>query len=277
MLKIIDIDSLFSDYISDYVYANVGKINPEEIENQMPVLYTEFGKKTLKQLDGKSPEKYYRGHPTDQLIECLKKHIEDDVSVSDYLCEAITQAPDSADAITKGLYIDGNEQFTMYMLNMISEKDCAKALKRLIEFIVFDYSEPIRELATEILYPYADAVKEDLLSQINEVDLVRRACFTEILSHASKDDRVFNLLIDEFLKNQNNIPLYAGYLGKYGDDRALPFLTTAIEGEKINYHDFEELRFAIEVLGGEYTGTRDFSNDKAYKAIKGVQKTNKKA
>ncbi len=272
MLKIIDIDSLFSDYISDFVYANVGKVNPEEIENQMPVLYTAFGKKPLKQLDGKTPEKYYRGHPTAQLIECLKQHIEEDVSVSDYLCEAITEAKDATEAIIAGLADDKNEQFVMYLLNMLSDKDCMKALKRLVEFVVWDYSEPIRELATEILYPYADAIKEDLLAQINEVDKTRRDCFVEILSHASKDDRVFELLIDEFLKNQNNIPLYAGYLGKYGDGRALPYLMTAIEGEKINYHDFEELRFAIEVLGGEYTKTRDFSNDKAYKKIMGESK-----
>ena len=45
-------------------------------------------------------------------------------------------------------------------------------------------------------------------------------------------------------------------------------LSSAPENEKINYHDFEELRFAIEVLGGEYTEERDFSSDKIYKKIK---------
>lgn len=268
MIKIIDIDRLFSEYISDYVYANVGKVNPEEIENKMPVLYTEFGSKPLKELDGKTPESYYRDYPVADLLECLKTHLEKDVPVSDYLCEAITESDDAADAITVALGENGSEQFIMYLLNMISEKDCSKALKRLVEFIVWDYSEPIRELSTEILYAYADDVKEDLLSQIKEVDAIRRACFTEILSHASHDDRVFDLLIEEFVKNQDNIPLYAGYLAKYGDERALPFLKTAIESDKIDYNDFEELRFAIEVLGGEYTETRDFSNDKAYKKIK---------
>ncbi len=272
MIKVIDIDGLFSEYISDYVYANVGKINPEEIENQMPVLYAEFGKKPLKELDGKTPETYYKGYPASELIKVLANHLEEDVEVSDYLCEAITSSPDAVEGISNAMGEDCSEQLTMYLLNMLSEKDCTPALQRLVEFIVWDYAEPIRELATEILYPYADAVKESLLSQINEVDKTRRACFTEILSHASHDDRVYNLLLEEFLKNQNEIPLYAGYLAKYGDERALPFLLTAIEGEKINYHDFEELRFAIESLGGEYKKIRDFSNDKAYKKIKGVKK-----
>ena len=150
---------------------------------------------------------------------------------------------------------------------MLAEEDLTSVAKGLLSYIVWDYSEPIRELATEILYPYADTVKEEIVSQYSEVDDVRKACFTDILSHASKDDRVFNILIEEFIKNQDNIPLYAGYLGKYGDERALPFLMSTIENEKINYNDFEELRFAIECLGGEYTKERDFSKDKTYKKI----------
>ena len=268
MIKIIDIDKLFSEYISDYVYSNLGKVNPEEIENQMPVLYTEFGNKPLKELDGKPPETYYRDFDVDSLIEALNTHLEKGVEVSDFLCEAITQHQDVVGALVTALDKFNGEQFIMYALNILSENDCTPALKKIIEFIVWDYIEPIRELATEILYPYADAVKEDLLAQLKEVDETRRACFTEILSHASHDDRVFDLLIEEFVKNQDNIPLHAGYLAKYGDDRALPFLKTAIENEKINYHDFEELRFAIEVLGGEYTEDRDFSSDKIYKKIK---------
>lgn len=268
MIKVIDIDKLFSDYISDYVYSNLGKVSPEEIENQMPVLYTEFGGKPLKELDGKTPETYYRDFTAQELVECLNAHLEHGVEVSDFLCEAITQNDDAVPALITALEKFNGEQFIMYALNMLSETDLTPALKRVTEFIVFDYSEPIRELATEILYPYADAVKEDLLLQLREVDDTRRACFTEILSHTSKDDRVFDLLIEEFVKNQDNIPLYAGYLAKYGDERALPFLKTAIESDKINYNDFEELRFAIEVLGGEYTEERDFSSDKIYKKIK---------
>ena len=49
---------------------------------------------------------------------------------------------------------------------------------------------------------------------------------------------------------------------------------TAIEGEKITYADFEELRFAIEALGGTYDKKRDFSKDKTFKKIM-EQKPNK--
>ena len=49
MIKIVDIDGLFEEYISSFVKENIGKIKPEEIENEIPVLYEKFGKETLKE------------------------------------------------------------------------------------------------------------------------------------------------------------------------------------------------------------------------------------
>ena len=43
--------------------------------------------------------------------------------------------------------------------------------------------------------------------------------------------------------------------------------------EDITYAEFEELRFAIETLGGEYDKKRDFSSDKTAKKIKGGKNT----
>jgi len=99
---------------------------------------------------------------------------------------------------------------------------------------------------------------------------VKKACLTEILSKTEKDDKVFDILIEQFAIHQDEIPLYAGYLARYGDERALPFLLTAIENEKLSYSDFNELKFAIESLGGEYDKERDFTKDKTYKKIKGI-------
>lgn len=272
MIKVIDIDSLFDSYISDYVYQNVGKINPEEIENKMPILYEEFGDKALAELDGKTPNTFYKEYSATELLDCLKQHIEQGVSVSDFLCEAIISNQNGEDALIESLSKDNDEEYTLYLMNILSEMGSTKYYHRLLEFILWDYSEPIRELATELLGTGVNQVKEQIISQFNEVDEVKKACLTDVLSNAEKDDRIFNILTLEFAKHQENVPLYASYLAKYGDERALPFLMQAIENPKIKYSDFEELRFAIEALGGEYDKLRDFSNDKSYKIIKGGKK-----
>ena len=59
----------------------------------------------------------------------------------------------------------------------------------------------------------------------------------------------------------------ASYLAAYGDERALPVLLEAIESDAINFLEFQELKYAIEALGGEYTRERDFSEDAYYKEI----------
>lgn len=265
MIKTVDVDSLFDKFISDYVYSNIGKIKPEEIEDKMPVLYTEFGDKALEELDGKTPNTYYRDFSAEELKECLKSHLEQGVAISDFLCEALTDASGCEDVLCAELSKDNPEEFTLYLMNILGEKNSTKPLKRYLEFVLWDYSEPVRELATELLCGFSDDVKEEIIAQYKDASKEAKACFTEILSHAKHDDRIFDILIEEFVKHPDEIPLYAGYLAKYGDDRAIPFLLTSAESEKINYMDFEELRFAIEVLGGECKVKRDFSKDKLYK------------
>ena len=271
MIKIIDVDELFDKYISDYVYQNIGKVKPEEIENKIPELYVQFGDEKLEQLDGKTPNEFYKQYSGKELVECLKEHIIDGVSVSDFLCEALSSEINE-DAIIKALDDDENEEFLLYLMNILADIGWEKAKDKYLQFVLWDYSETIKEVATETLKTNADLVKEQILAQFDQAEEKTKENLVEILSGCSKDEKVFEILINEFIKNQNNIPLYAGYLAKYGEERSLPFLKAAIENERISYVDFEELRFAIEALGGEYTKTRDFSKDKTFKKIKGDKK-----
>ncbi len=272
MIKVIDVDGLFDNFISDFVYKNIGKVKPEEIENKIPELYIEFGKTPLKELDGKTPESYYKEGEVGELLNVLKSHINKGVSVSDFLCEALRDS-DSEKQIANELKNDNGEEYTLYLMNILSDKNSSISADRYLEFILWDYSMPIRELATELLSQYPEKVLEKILAQFKETNEDKKANLTEILSHAQKDDRVFNILIEEFVKNQDKIPEYASYLSKYGDERALPFLMTAIESDKIDYSDFEELRFAIESLGGTYDKERDFSKDKVKNKIKQSKNT----
>lgn len=276
--KIIDVDKLFDAYISDYVYSNIGKIKPEEIENEIPVLYEKFGDAKLKELDDLTPNTYYKSFSDRENLATLKEHLEKKVPVSDFLCEALERSETSEYAIKKELEKDLDEEYTLYLMNVLSSKNSPVALDRYLEFVTMDYSEGIREFATETLSSFADDMKDKVLSVFKTSGEAAKECLTEILSHVTvKDDKVFDILIEEFVKNQDKIPVYASYLSRYGDERALPFLKTAIEAKNIDYADFEELRFAIESLGGEYEDKRDFTADKTYKKIKAKQATEEKS
>lgn len=274
MIKVIDTDKLFDDYISDYVYKNIGKVKPEEIENQMPVLYEKFGDEPLKELDGKTPNAYYSSFTAKELISCLKSHVEGGVPTSDFLLMAILKADGAEVEIVKELLIDSEEEFTLYLMNILSDLNSDKAYSRYMEFILSDYPESIKELATESLAQNPDLVKKSIVENFDGADALTKARFSEILSGASRDDKVFEILINQFLNNPKEIPIYAGYLAKYGDERALAFLETATLNEKLSYADFEELRFAIEALGGEVKVSRDFTKDKTFRKITEKPKMN---
>ncbi len=267
MIKIIDVDKLFDDYISDYVYKNIGKVKPEEIENKIPMLYEQFGNEKLKELDNKTPNEYYKDYDIKELLTCLKNHLEKRVEVSDFLCEAINAKVDDDAELLKALDNDEDEEFMLYVMNILIDMGSKKCLNKFLELITWDYSENVKELATEYLKEHAESVKDQVLSQFRDCDNIIKEYLTEILSGCKKDDKVFDILIEQFAKNQDKIPLYAGYLAKYGDERALTFLMAEIERQDISYADFEELRFAIEALGGEYNKVRDFKKEKTYKKI----------
>lgn len=271
MIKIIDVDELFDKYISDYVYSNIGKVKPEEIENKIPVLYTEFGDKPVKELDGKTPNTYYKGFTQKERLTALKKHLESGVAVSDFLCEAIEGG--DVETVIEELRGENGEEYTNYLLNFIDASNTASAADRLLDFVLFDYPESERELATEILQKFPDKVKERIIASFDDAKPVVKECLAEILSKCSRDDKVFNLLINAFNENKKSVALYAGFLGKYGDDRAIEYLKKAADDETTDYADFEEIRFNIELLGGEYTGNRNFSADKMRKKLQNAKNT----
>ncbi len=267
MIKVIDIDGLFDKYIEDYVYQNVGKLKPEEIENNIPILYEKFGKESNVLLDGKCPEEYYKDSSIKELLDCLKEHILSGVAVSDYLCEAISHIKDGEKAIKEQLLSATDEEYIVYLMNIISDTSIEPPLNLYLEYLLTHDNPTIVEVATESLCANANEVKEQILEEYANISGEKRAYLVEIISNIKEDERAFDILVAEFMKNQNAVGIYANYLVKYGDERALPFLLKAIDDEKINYADFEELRFAIEALGGTYDKNRDFTADKFYKQI----------
>ena len=245
---------------------NIGKIDPEDIENKISDLYLTFGDEKNDLLDGFSPNLYYKKYDTSTLLEALKEHVNKNVPISDYLCEAIIDKKD-VDLIVKYLLNDVSDQFTVYLLNLLN--DCGGKLptSRLIEFLLYDYSNTVFELATEMLKSEANFVKERLLEVFDDLDVLKKEAVCEILSNANIDERITKLLLFELRNNPEKLPLYVSFLVKYNDESVLPYLYEKIEDDKISYADFEELRFAIESLGGNYNKKRDFSHDKSYKKI----------
>ena len=158
-----------------------------------------------------------------------------------------------------------DEELVHYALNLIGSDP--RALPRYAEMLSEEeYDEHVKDALADLLKESADKAKERILPLVKTES---KPYALEILSRCKqKDDRVFEALLSAFRTGEEEeVPLYAGYLAAYGDERALPALQEHIAREDIDFVTFQELKFAIEALGGEYTAQRDFSEDESYKKI----------
>lgn len=267
IMKIVDIDELFENYVRAQMSADAGKYTEDEWEDRIPELYDGFGKMPLKELGGLSAEAYYGSLSGDQLCQLLKQHVEDEVPVSDYLCTALVAA-DTEKGLMQFLKKGTDEELASYAVNVLADKGCTEPLPIYVQYVIDpETDDNMREIMGDVVVENAEEVKELLLANVKKAKAGRQY-LVEALSHCSKDDRIFAVLSECFRKT-HHLSAYAHMLVRYGDERAVELIKQRIEEPALRYADFTELKYAIEALGGEYDGKRNFSNERTYKKIKG--------
>jgi hypothetical protein len=260
-MKLYDFDGMFDEKLSEYIKKNGDKHKEKEWEDIIPTLYAKFGDTQIKSL-GKTPNQYYAEMTDEQLIKSLSAHLKQGVPVSEFLCNAIEAR--KIDNLLLPL-LDGTEDEVTYALNLLGASPLAA--DKYMQIIVTSDNEDIVNTCVDYVKELADNVKATALDNYNKG--VCKEYMLEILSRCVvKDDVIFDILIKEFRSDPDNVPMHASYLAAYGDERALDYLLDKIDEDGISYVEYQELKFAIEALGGTYTKERDFSGDPYYELIK---------
>ena len=261
MKKLIDFDELFDRKLAQYMEEHADEYTEKQWEDLIPRLYRNFGDTLIKSV-GTTPKGYYASMTDVELVEALKAHHEEGVSVSDFLCREL-ESRHCPDALLSLLKEADGELLTLAVNLAGSSK---RALPVYLDLLISTDDEELKDTVTEYLKGSADAVKDRVLSLYREG--VEREYMLEILSRCrQRDDEVFEILLNEFRTAPDDIPMHASYLASYGDERALPVLLDYIDRDEINYLEYQELKYAIEALGGEYTKVRDFSGDAYFQEI----------
>ena len=261
-MKLYDFDGMFDEKLSEYISKNAHKYKESEWENIIPELYKKFGDTVIKSL-GKTPREYYAEMSDDELFKCLKSHIVKGVAVSEFLCNEV----ESRDLTERLLpMLDGTESEREYAINLIGSDD--RAIKKYLDMLVSTDDTDLKNRCVDFIKEKADLVADKALEYYkNGTD---KEYMLEIISRSVvRNDEIFDILLREFRSDVENIPMHASYLAAYGDERALPYLLDKIDEEGISFIEYQELKFAIEALGGEYEKERDFSSDPYYQMIKG--------
>ena len=97
MKKLIDFDELFDRKLAQYMEEHAGEYTEKQWEDLIPRLYRNFGDTLIKSV-GTTPKGYYASMTDEELVEALKAHHEEGVSVSDFLCREL-ESRDCPDAL----------------------------------------------------------------------------------------------------------------------------------------------------------------------------------
>ena len=262
-MKLIDFDGLFDEKLTQYMEENKNKHTEKQWEDVIPKLYKKFGDTYIAKLKC-TPKEYYARMTDEELTATLSAHLREDVPVPEFLCAEI----ENRGALETLLPLLDSEdtQTVSYAINLLG--DNARAFDAYFNILSENrLDEEIRSDLADIFRLHADEVKERVYETYKKGSA--QEYMLEILSRVKeREDRIYEVLLEAFLTaDETQSPMRASYLAAYGDERALPHLLRRIEDRSIGFVEFQELKYAIEALGGEYVEPRDFTEDKDYLAI----------
>lgn len=275
-MKCINFDRAFERYMAEWIKENSEKYKDDMdvIEDMMPDVYLEFLKKPADFLDGVAPQDYFEQFDNaDMLVSWLCDYIAQGVPVPDLLLERVTALGDPAEKSLLALVArdDLPEETQMTAISLLREMESKAPMQRYIDYIA-SLEEPSDkgDLCAEALMSMGESVVEPILATLSGAGQTGRDIFADVLSNYPGDERIYELMIERFITRDERRALFASYLAKLGDERAIPMLEEAAQSSDINYLDYVEVVNAIEALGGERPPEREFSGDPYYESLRQV-------
>ena len=273
-MKCINFDRAFERYMADWIKENSEKYKDDMdvIEDMMPDVYLEFLKKPADFLDGVAPQDYFEQFDNaDMLVKWLCDYIAQGVPVPDLLLERVTALGNPAEKSLLALVArdDLPEETQMTAISLLREMESKAPMQRYIDYIA-SLEEPSDkgDLCAEALMSMGESVVEPILATLSGAGQTGRDIFADVLSNYPGDERIYELMIERFVTRDERRALFASYLAKLGDERAIPMLKEAAQSPDINYLDYVEVVNAIEALGGERPPEREFSGDPYYESLR---------
>lgn len=273
-MKCIDFDQEFERYTRDWMAKNAEKYkgDMDAIEAMMPDIYMEFMGEPASWLQGMSPEAYFEQFSdAGMLIDWMCAYYEQNVPVPDLLLERITALGGEAEEKLLALPFGENvpHEAALTAISLLRELESSAPMQAYIDFIgALEEPDEKGDMCAESLLAMGEAVVNPILAALDDAGQTARDIFADILSNFPGDDRIFALLMERFSHCEDRRALFASYLAKFGDDRALPALLAAALDDNTNYLDYVEIVSAIDALGGERPPEREFSGDPYYESLK---------
>ena len=275
MFKTINFDARFADFVSQWVEQHRGDYrNYDAMEADMPRAYTRFLNTPAAWLEGITPGAYFTQFedPKD-LVDWLCAYCENGVPVPDLLLEQIENVGKPCE---KRLVVllrreDAPAEARMLAVNLLRSLGSTQPKMLYISWqLNREEDDELADNAVDSLKEMGRSAIQPMLEALPKANPAGQAALLDVLVNYPGYEPVYQTAIRLFRSRAGQRALFAGYLGKLGDERALPDLLRAAEDSATGYVEWIELRSAIERLGGSVP-ERDFSDDPDWEALQGSE------
>ena len=272
-MECIDFDERFTQALNGWTEKNRAKYkNPDDLEDAALDFYQTWLETPADWLDGCAPGEYFsRTDDAAALTALLRDYVQKGVSVPDPLLDRLAELGEEAPLLA--LVRDGDApcEARMYAVELLRQMDSAAPMVDYIRWQVERTADDeLLDNALESLRCMGEAVRKPAKIAFLAAGETGREALLDVLADYPGDEDVLLFALSQFRNRPEKRALYAGYLGKLDDDRALEPLSEVAEAPGVSYVDFIEIRNAIERLGGE-APVRDFTGDPTYQAVKRAQ------
>lgn len=258
--RIFDLDGAFDARVAEYLRKKKNKYTEEEWEDVVAQLYQKFGETRIEGL-GCTPAEYYRRMPSEELAAVTRAHFAENVPIDGFLRAALEEEQNRQVLLS---LLDGGEEETLFAVEMLGADK--SLFPRYLALFERTDSAAIQGRLAEIFAENADELADELLAMRNRGH--KEEEIADILSRCLiPREEIFSALLEDFRAAEGAAAeSCAARLGRYGDERALPFIERKAALSETGYLAWRAMRLAAEALGGRLP-ERDFSRDEEYVAL----------
>ncbi len=272
----IDFDRAFAKYAHEWVHERM-KVEKDldAIEAEMPDLYRKWLKMPADFLSGISPEDYFAAYGSPEaLIGLMREYQAAGIPIPDPLMERLDDMGDAAISPLTALAADERADVSLRMtaLNLLIELSAREPMPLCLSLVDRRESQDeLADVAAELLMSMGEDAVPHMLERLDRASDAALDTYLDLLCNFPGDERIYTVTVERFLRLADRRALYANYLAKLGDERALEALNRVMALSDLSYLDYLEVRNAIEVLGGEAPADdRRFDGDPAYESLKNM-------
>lgn len=275
-MKCIDFDHEFMHYAEKWMAENRKRFkNADEMEAQMPDVYLRWLNQSADWLDGRTPGGYFQAFDdAAQLIDWMKEYYAQQVDVPNQLMERIVELGEAGTEKLMALAQDASAEdgLRVTALNLLNEIGSRAPMDMCMEMIENRAeNDELADVAAELLTNLGREVVEPILARMERSSRDARETFLDVLCNFPGDERIYTYAESAFRNRPDRRALFASYLAKLGDERAIELLRPALNYVDLGYLDYIEIRNAIEALGGEVEEEREFSGDPDYESMRTME------